>query len=357
MKICVLGDTHFGMRGDSRVFHDLYRKFYLNVFIPYLKENGIKHVVQLGDLFDRRKYINFQTLQSAKEYFFDPLAKEDITLHTLIGNHDIFYKNTLSVNSTELVLGEYSNIVIYSKPSTLSADLDGEPIDVIPWLCDDNRDEIKKFISETKSRFCFGHFELSGFEMDRGNFCHEGDNPDMLSKYEMVMTGHFHHPSKMKNIVYVGSPGEMTWADYNDKRGFHVFDTKTQDLTFIQNPYTIFEKIYYSDNDFFYDDVKVFDYAKYAGKYVKLIVSSKNNTFVFETFIDNLMKAGPADLSIVEDFTEKTPEDEVEVDQADDTLTILDKYVDGIELEFDLNKQKLKTILRDIYTEALSVTP
>lgn len=355
MKVCVLGDTHFGMRGDSKVFHDLYRKFYQNTFLPYLKEHNIQAVIQLGDLFDRRKYINFQTLQSAKDYFFDPLAQSGITLHTLIGNHDIFYKNTLSVNSTELVLGEYSNIVIHVKPNTL--EFDGVKVDLIPWLCDDNREEIKRFVSDTKSDFCFGHFELSGFEMDRGNFCHEGDNPDMLSRYEMVMTGHFHHPSKMKNIVYVGSPGEMTWADYNDKRGFHIFDTETRELTFIQNHYTIFEKIHYSDEDFYYDDVKTFDYSKYAGKYIKLIVVSKNNTFVFETFLDNLMKAGPADLSIVEDFTEKTAEEENEIDQADDTLTILDKYIDGVEFQFELSKPRLKSILRDIYTEALSVSP
>lgn len=60
--IALLGDTHFGMRNDSLDFHHLYEKFYTNVFFPKLKENGIKTIVQVGDLFDRRKYINFNTL-------------------------------------------------------------------------------------------------------------------------------------------------------------------------------------------------------------------------------------------------------------------------------------------------------
>lgn len=352
MKLCILGDVHLGVRNDSLVFHDLYRKFYDEVFFPYLEQHNIDTVVQLGDLFDRRKYINFQTLKLSKQYFFDPLNKNGITLHTLLGNHDVFFKNTLDVNSTELVLGEYENVHIHRSPTTIH--FGGCSFDIIPWICDQNSEDIKEYIKNSTSSYCFGHFELAGFEMDRGNICHEGQSADDLKRYELVFTGHFHHKSQKGNILYVGTPSEHTWADYNDPRGFHIFDTGTRELTFIENPFTIFRKFVYDDEDFFYNEVKSFDYDQYKDKFVKVVVANKTNDFVFETFIQNIIKAAPADLSIIEDFAEQASDEAMaEVDQADDTITILSKYVDGIEI--DLNKEKLKSILREVYTEALTV--
>lgn len=353
MKICILGDTHFGMRNDSPIFHELYKNFYLNTLFPYLAEHGIDTIFQLGDLFDRRKYINFHTLEQVKSYFFDELQSKGITLHTLLGNHDVYWKNTLQVNSTSLVLGEYDNVVVYDKPTTV--EFDGLAIDVIPWICESNESQIRTFISNSTSEICLGHFELIGFEMDKGNVCHEGFDPSMLSRYETVMTGHFHHPSSKGNIVYVGAPGEMTWADYKDQRGFYIFDTDTRELTFVPNPYTIFKKIFYNDEELTLNKATDETYmSEFKGKYVKVVVVKKTNTFLFETFMDNLVKVGPVDVSVVEDFTDVNTSDTItEIDQADDTTTILDKYIDGIEVELD--KNKLKIILRDIYTEALTI--
>ena len=39
--------------------------------IQYLKENNITTVIDLGDTFDRRKYVNFHTLQQVKKFYFD----------------------------------------------------------------------------------------------------------------------------------------------------------------------------------------------------------------------------------------------------------------------------------------------
>ena len=71
MKICILGDTHFGMRNDSLVFLDYCEKFYDEVFFPYLEKNNIKKILQLGDFWDRRKYINFNTLKRTIEMFLN----------------------------------------------------------------------------------------------------------------------------------------------------------------------------------------------------------------------------------------------------------------------------------------------
>jgi len=271
----------------------------------------------LGDLFDRRKYISFQSLALCRRYFFDQLVKHDIHCHTLLGNHDIFFKNTLEVNSPDLLLRDYKDhVILYDKPVAWSG------VDIIPWICKDNELEIADFIKRSDNHLCFGHFELAGFEMDRGNICHDGMDPSVLNKYDLVLSGHFHHKSNNGSIVYVGTPGEMTWADYNDDRGFHILDTETRELTFIPNPERMFYKIKYNDDEMYYNDIVNADYSYLNGKFLKIVVEKRNNSFLFDTLIDTITKAAPLEVAVVEDFSEITDNVEVDIDQAEDTMTI-----------------------------------
>lgn len=347
MKIAILGDTHFGMRGDSIAFHNHYREFYSKQFFPYLVDHGIRTIFQLGDLFDRRKYISFQSLALCRKYFFDELVRYNLECHTLLGNHDITFKNTLEVNSPELLLKDYPNVLVYNEPTEWNG------IDIIPWICKDNELEILDFIKRSSNHVSFGHFELQGYKMDQGTVCHEGMDASILSKYDLVLSGHFHHKSNNGSIIYVGTPGEMTWMDYNDERGFHIYDTETRELEFIKNPLRMFYKIHYNDDDMFYNDIVNADYSHLSGKYVKLVVEKRNNTFLFDTLLDTVSKVNPLELSVVEDFASITDSVDVEVDQAEDTITILNKYVDGLSLPVE--PDKIKTVLRDVYNEALSM--
>jgi hypothetical protein len=69
--------------------------------------------------------------------------------------------------------------------------------------------------------------------------------------------------------------------------------------------------------------------------------------------VDNLYKAGVGDISIVEDFTETIVENDQElIDQAEDTMTILSKYIDNLTLTVD--NDKLKTLMKELYVEALT---
>jgi DNA repair exonuclease SbcCD nuclease subunit len=351
MKLCILGDTHFGARGDSLDFHKYFQKFYDEVFFPYLIENDIKVVFQMGDLFDRRKFINFNSLYLSRKYFFEKCERLGIQLHTLIGNHDVAYKNTLEVNSPSLLLNEYSNIEIYEEFDTV--DFDGVSIDVVPWICDDNVDDIFNRMKESKAQICFGHFEIAGFEMDRGNVCESGIDKQSLSKYDVVLTGHFHHKSTDGNITYVGTPYEMTWADWNDPKGFHIFDTETREMNFVKNTFSMFHKITYDDGKTTFEDWKEYEFSKLKECYVKVVVLNKQNPFLFDHVIDSLYKAGVSDLSIVEDFTDVNVDlDQDIIDQAEDTITILSKYIDNLTL--DVEPEKLKTLMRELYVEALN---
>lgn len=351
MKIAILGDTHFGMRNDSIHFHKYYSKFYSETFFPYLKENEIKQIYQLGDLFDRRKYINFNSLYLAKKYFFDSLVSHDLFMVTLLGNHDISYKNTLKVNSSELLLNGYEkNIQVVKEPKTI--DLNGVSIDLIPWICSENENEVFKFIESSKSEICFGHFEIAGFEMDRGNVCHEGMDKGSLHRYDIVLSGHFHHKSTDGQIYYLGTPGEMTWADYEDPRGFHIFDTETRELTFIQNQNRMFYKIEYNDKIQDFEFWKNFDFTQFNEKYVKVLVSKKTNAYLFDTVLDKLIKENPIDICVLENFEELASLEEESFEEAEDTVTILSKYIDQLTLNVDADK--LKNVMRELYVDCLN---
>jgi len=113
VKVAIITDMHLGVRGDSKVFLDHQEKFFNEVFFPHLDEHNIKTVLDLGDTFDRRKYINYVTLDRAKKFFFDELQKRDIEYHAVVGNHSVYYTNTNEVNSMNLLLQEYTNFNIY----------------------------------------------------------------------------------------------------------------------------------------------------------------------------------------------------------------------------------------------------
>jgi hypothetical protein len=188
--------------------------------------------------------------------------------------------------------------------------------------------------------------------MDRGTVCHGGINRATLRKYDMVLTGHFHHKSNDDHIFYVGTPGEMTWADYNDARGFHIFDLNTRTLDFIQNPYRMFLKINYDDSVQDFEYWKNYNYTVLKDTYVKVIVINKDNPYLFDNMIDTLYKSGITDISIVEDFTDITTGPEDVVDQAEDTMTLLSKHIDNLTLNVD--NDKIKNLMRELYVEALN---
>jgi len=352
MKIALVTDLHFGVRNDNAAFADYQEKFFNDIFFPYLKQHNITTVVDLGDTFDRRKYINFASLKRSKKMFFDPLVQNGYEVHVLVGNHDSFYKNTLDINSINLLAEHYNNIRIYDTPQI--ATFDNLDIMMVPWICADNNDKVTTLCKETKAQVLFGHLELSGYQMYKGQAIHHGMDDDWLKKFDVVCTGHYHTKSTKGNINYLGCPYEMTWSDYDDPKGFHIFDTETRELTFIENPYRMFHKIHYNDSDKTMEQVVNDNFEKLSGCFVKVIISEKNNPYWFDIFIEKLEKNDPIHVQVVEDHLHLDVEsDDDIVSEAEDTITILQKYIDNLEAKVD--KKNLEKTIKDLYQEALSV--
>ena len=343
MKIAIITDTHFGARKGADYIHNYFKKFYDNIFFPYLEKHNIDTIIHMGDVFDSRKSIDYQSLEWSKRVMFEPLKKYKV--YAITGNHDVYYKNTNKVNSPELLLKSYDNIVIYSNPTEIN--VGGLDILLLPWINSENFKESKEFINKSKSKVVMGHLEINGFKATRGHMMEDGMDVNIFDKFEKVYSGHFHTRSSDGKIYYLGNPYEMYWNDVNDKRGFHIFDTETLIHTPINNPYKLFYNIYYEDTPH-----QTFDSTEYANKLVKVIVRKKTNTKQFEKFIDKLYSSNVQDLKIIENFVIQENEN-FEIDEEENTLSILNRYID--ESEFQYDKNIIKGIFQDLYRQACEV--
>ena len=343
MKLAIITDTHYGARKGSKHLHDYFELFYKNIFFPSLEAEGIDTIIHMGDVFDSRKSIDYYSLEWAKRVVFEPMKKYKV--HAITGNHDCYYKNTNEINSPELLLTDYDNITTYSSAQDIN--IDGLDILLLPWISTDNFDESLSKIKKSKSKVAMGHLELNGFRAHRGHVMEDGMKIDAFNKFDKVYSGHYHTRSDDGRIFYLGNPYEMFWNDVNDPRGFTLFDTDTLEHTSINNPYKLFYNVYYEDTNH-----QLFNTTEYENKIVKVIVRKKSSPKEFQKFIDKLYRAGVQDLKIVENFAIVENED-FDIDEDENTISILNRYIDEAEIEFD--KGVVKGIFRDLYKQACEV--
>tara|TARA_B100001057_G_scaffold405463_1_gene418436 strand:+ start:5821 stop:6867 length:1047 start_codon:yes stop_codon:yes gene_type:complete len=347
MKVAIITDQHLGARKSSRIFHDFFNKFYQNVFFPTLKKRRIDTVLDLGDTYDNRRTLDLWAANWSKTEYFDKLRDMGITVHSLVGNHTAYFKDTNEVNTLTGIVGEYNNLHIYNKATEV--EIGGLPILFVPWINQSNSEETYSLIDKTKCQVVMGHLELNGFEAHKGYVMDHGNPTDPYRRFTKVFSGHFHRKSTRGNISYLGNPYQIYWNDYKDRRGFHIFDTETLELEFIQNPYEIYQKIYYHEEHI---NSSMFKFHEYNKKFIKIIVEKKTKVDKFERFINQLYAAGVHEVKVIEDPSfEQDLSEEIDIEK-EDTLTILERYVDDMEHS---DKSALKVILKSLYIEALEI--
>jgi DNA repair exonuclease SbcCD nuclease subunit len=340
MKVAIITDTHYGCRKGSKLFQDYFESFYKNIFFPTLEQHGITTVIHMGDAFDSRKSIDYQSLEWTKRVVLDPLSKYNV--YMLVGNHDAYYKNTNNVNSPSLLLQNYSNIKTYSDPEVIK--IGNLNTLLIPWICADNEEKTLRLIKKSGCKVAMGHLELNGFQAYRGHTMDDGMDSIVFDNFTKVFSGHYHTRSTNGTVFYLGNPYEMYWNDVNDTRGFHIFDTETLEHTPVDNPYRMYYIIHYEDTNY-----QTFDTREYENKIVKVIVRKKTNTKKFEKFIDKLYTSNVAELKIVENFQIEENEN-FEAFESEDTLSVLNRYIE--ESEINLDKKIIQKMFKEIYQEA-----
>lgn len=350
-KFLVVGDIHISARNDSSIMMNHQLSFFENEVFPFMKRHKLKKMLTCGDLFDRRKYTNHVVLNEWKRRFFDVLEKQGIEFHVIVGNHDIPWANKLEANTPSLMLMEYDNIIIYDKPESVK--FGSTDVAIIPWMCKENIDECMNEINTTNAQLCFGHFDISGFEMYRGHASTDGLSVDLFKRFDLVVSGHFHARSSNGNILYLGTPYGLTWADADDRRGFYTYDFDTRDIEFIENPGSMFNRVVWNDQGQPDNYYRGFDLKSLVDTFVKVVVINKTDPYQFDKFLDILYNTSLADLKIIEDMTDYEADAVSDDDlQMEDTMTLMDSYIDGLS-DVDFDRDKVKNLLKSLYTEAL----
>ena len=338
MKFLLLGDLHFGVKQDDPWMQNIQR-LAMKQAIEYSKLNGITHWIQSGDWFDVRKAITHKTMEFTREIAME-IDVAGITVDVIVGNHDMSLKQKIHPNACTELLTQFKNFNIHDRIKTVM--FDSIAIDMCPWICDENQNEIMDFIENSKSKYCIGHFELTGFYFYK-NMKSNGSDPAFLRKYKKVWSGHFHTQSENRNVQYIGTPYSITSGDENDKRGFWVFDTETETTEFIENDTMWHQSITYptSVNPVAFKDLSV-----------RVFVESLDSKFAkFESELENYVH----DLKVitkidsVSDFDESESQD-IEVKSIVD---LMDEYIDLMSDVSDVDKKEAKHISKKLYMECI----
>jgi predicted phosphodiesterase len=347
MKIALINDTHWGARNDSPAFIDYFNRFYNEIFFPYLQQNNINTIIHLGDVVDRRKFINHNTAHNFKLNFWDKVDLLNIDTHVIIGNHDTYYKNTNEINALQNLNISF-NTKVYTSCETVN--FDGLDILFIPWICDANMEDSLHNIDKSTAQIVMGHLEIKGFEMHKGHLNEQGLDKDLFKRFEKVISGHFHKKSDDGQVYYLGCPYQLTWSDYNCPKGFHIFDTATREITRVPNPEVMFKKFIYDDKK---EDYSKKDLSDYENTYVKLFISQKTDNDMFDKLLDRFHNEINAyEINVIEDLSSdinSTVKENI-LDQGEDTLTFLGNYIDQVDTTLD--RAKLKTFAKQLYVEA-----
>lgn len=346
MKIVIIGDTHFGVSKSSDIFHDYFDRSFKFLFDYIDAHDDIAEIIQTGDLFDYRREVHFNTLHRAQKYFFDRINERNMKLSVISGNHDCLFKNTNRINSVRILMDDWVKVVDMKPETCIIA---GMAVDLYPWINSENFEECKQFAQTSKSTVAVGHFEFAHFLLHPGTMAESGTDHKIFSRYETVFSGHYHTQSKRDNIVYTGTPYELTWVDCNDPKGFWVYDTMSGEYEFVRNPNTLFEKIDYVDD-------LVYDFSQSTNKYVKIVVADKVSQKKFDDFVFNLWMAKPHDVKIIESSVVEAVATAVSSNKIDmiSTQNVIETVIDSIETPLDKNILKQRIMAK--YQEALSIT-
>jgi predicted phosphodiesterase len=340
-KIGIFNDTHWCARKSSKLFQDYFELFYKNIFFPTLEKEGIDTIIHLGDAFDNRKLIDFDGLDWTQRVVLDPLKKYNV--HLIVGNHDIFLRNSNKINSPQLLLQQYSNINVYSEPTEIN--VHGLDIFLIPWINSENEINTYDQIKNTKAKMAMGHLELNGFMAHKGHVMENAREPDPFLKFDKVFSGHYHTRSDNGKIYYLGNPYEIYFNDVNELKGFTIFDTETMEHEHVNNPYKLHYQLYYDE-----DTSKA--PKDLENKIVRVVVKNKKSVRKFEKYIEKINFQCPYELKIIENI--ETPNTEnMENIENEDTMSILHSYVESVDVELD--KSKVKNIINDLYKLAMDL--
>lgn len=349
----IVGDKHYGIRNDSPDFLEYQMKFVEECLIPYCRDHNIKRIFFVGDMFDKRKQTNTRTLHEVRVRLIEALRALGIDVIILLGNHDIFYRDSLEISTPyEFFANRYKGVYVITEPCTTK--IGKMSVDIIPWICKENHDDVMNFISSSQSDVALGHFELTGFKFAKdGQVCENGLSPKVLRKYKRVYSGHFHGESENGNIKYVGTPYQLTWSDYNDPKGFYVFDSDNGEVEFVPNPFEMFKMVVYDEDLPECKKPDITNFHQYKDTVVKLVVKNRKSKAKFNKFRDMFYQVKVMKLDIIEqDQAAYDANKLLTLAEAQDTETLIVDSVKNLQNQ-EVDQNVLQSLMKSIHDRAL----
>ena len=352
----IISDAHFGQKAHSKGVFLSQMQFFHEQFFPYLLKNNIKTVFHLGDLTHNRNVIDLWILQELKTQFFSFFEKNKITFYTLLGNHDIVYRNSLSHSFPKENLNEFEYVKVIDEPTKVS--IGKYTIGLMPWIVD-----LKNYSLPDKCDILMGHFDIQSMPMLTNIMSHEGHLVDEFKSYKHVFSGHYHIKSDKDNIHYVGTQYQLSWNDFDQTKGFYVVRDNYQ-FEYIENVITPrFMKIYYKEiagdceirlaGDGDERNISKLQAIELAKKnYLKVFVEKCSNQIEFDRFYDSLLIVSKNDYKIEIVNSEEIIEDydfsdfDTSLESETSTVDLIMSYIESMVFTDDIDKQLLLDLSR-----------
>lgn len=335
MKSIIVTDTHLGYKKASDLYHDIVCNLFEKIRETAI-ERHIKTFIHLGDFFDNRKHISLKTLEKAV-HIGDLLSETFDESYILIGNHDTHTKNSLYPTSLS-VFSNHENIYLIDMPTVIGN------IRLFPWLIEAHH---LKFLQECPEKIVMGHFEMNGIKLGVSGNMSEKHSLSLsdFSRFDKVLSGHFHLKGSYGNIEYIGNPYHMNFNDGGD-RGFYIFDDETLEMEFIKfEGYPKFISYVARIDDVLFD-------GEFTGDIIRLIFKEDFGITENTRIVEKIKNMNPVGLFIRYDFSSNKEGSDSVLDVKMDSLEMIHQhYIDGCIFPENINKSLLKSILEKIYKE------
>lgn len=248
----VFTDQHFGVKGNSQLRQRIGALVIKNI-LDVIENHDIQNIIFCGDYFHQRNALTVDTLNIA--YRCLQKLSEKCKTYMILGNHDLFNKNSTDINSINIFRNN-PKIIVVDKPIDLQ--INHQKALLVPWLGDVSN------YKKSQYDFMFGHFEISSkflianYAQEHSRSLHASnddsimindddilnDSSDSTSSPEQflgnfielvkengtIFAGHIHQHKEMttknRKFIFIGSPYQQTLGDIGCKCGFYIIDTQ-----------------------------------------------------------------------------------------------------------------------------------
>ena len=334
MKYVVFTDPHLGIKKGNDTYIKVFQDLIVDI-CSYSSKNGIHNLIILGDFFDTRKSLSLKVIDIALQAM-DQLTEIFDNIYLIVGNHDTFFKARLHPTSVS-IFKKYSNVHIIDEPTTI------DNILLLPWIFD------TEILKSTECNVCMGHFDVNGIEMNASGytplFCKL--NISDFSRFNKVLSGHYHVPSLTGNIKYLGAPYQTTFNEINTNLGYYTFDSDTLKTKFIE--FTKYPKhvIIIDDYDCLEENIK--------GNNIRLIFTKDHGIDGNTKIIHDIQSFNPNMIDIRYNNLSNTMTDEdIDIDiSVLSKIDILHEYHKKADIPESIKLSVLRKITEKVYEETI----